>query len=345
MSYKANILELFRKAYERDHSMINPWLVNWEYQDRRVKRGVKYEEELPQDYYDFKGPEELLKWINWIKPVNKPDYFDPELVSSLAQKSENFDKKIDSFFNLGLDFSDYKETIGKYNAQDYILANAYPMPGPKKGRRVLDFGAGYGRQVNIWSQNGDEDLVFVGMDAIPNSYCLQHCYYSQLEAPVYEYADNPDGFELDENSKGVYHIPTWRFDLIPDNYFDAILVVQVLPELNSKLVQYLAKEFKRVVKDTGFVYIRDHDTKWRPGHSLDNNQVLRDEGFILEYRPYIKDDVDLHGIPRIWKKKVAGIEMDYEITFKQRLHEAWIQFDAKTNGKVKKVIKTLLGKK
>lgn len=345
MSYKANILELFRKVYERDHSMIKSWLVNWEYQVRRIKRGVKYEDELPQDYYDFKGPEELLKWINWLKPVNKPDYFDQELVNELAVKSELFDKKVDEFFELGLEFSDYKETVGKYNAQDFILANAYPMLGPKKGRKVLDFGAGYGRQVNLWSQTGDEDLCFVGMDAIPNSYCLQHCYYSQLDMPFTEYAEDPDSFKLDADSKGIYHIPTWRFDLVPDNYFDAILVVQVLPELNAKLVKHLAKEFKRVIKDTGVLYIRDHDLKWRPGHSLNNNKVLEDEGFVLEFRPHVKDDVDLHGIPRIWRKRNPDIEVHEDITVKQRLHEAWIKFDTTTNGKVKKMIKSLMGKK
>ena len=342
--YRENILQLFREAYLKDKKFIKKWMVNWEYHDKRINRGVKYSDELPQEYYDYTGPKEITKWMNWIKGAKKPHFFDQKMVDDLSRKSRAYDEKLMSQFKLQYDFSDYNQFIGNYNAQDYILANAYPMQRPQTGERILDFGAGYGRQVNLWSQNGDEKQVYIGMDAIPKSYCLQHLYYSQADKPFFEYAANPDMQKLNAESNGVYHLPTWRFDLIPDNYLDVVLVIQVLPELNADLVKYSIRQFKRVLKDTGILLIRDHDLQWRPGHTLNTNKVLQEEGFVLEYHPHVKDKVDLHGIPRIWRKRNKDIQRQLKISLRQRMDEWIINFDSRTKGKVKKTLKKILGK-
>lgn len=339
MSYKENIFDLFKEAHKADKKQyIKDWMVNWAYQDKLIQRNIKYDDELPEDFYTYNGPQDLLGWYNWQKSV-KPDYFDPNRINDLIAKSRKYDSELISKYQLDFDYKYYDQCIGRNNAEDYILANFYPMQGPSKGKRVLDFGAGYGRQANLWTQEEDEELVFVAVDAIPKSYCLQHLYYSNSDRPLTEYAVEREKFKLDEHSKGIYHLPTWRFDLIPDNYFDRIVVVQVLHELNEPLTKYVLNQFKRILKDTGVLYLRDHMNTWRPTHTLDVDNYLKNNGFTLEFQPHIEDKKDLHGIPRMWRKTNPKVLEQKKISFKQRFYEFKVNVDAKTGGQLKKLFK------
>jgi ubiquinone/menaquinone biosynthesis C-methylase UbiE len=344
MSYQENIFELFKAAHQKDETQfIKNWMVNWSYQDKRTKRQVDYKGDLPEDFYTYDGPNDILQWYNWQKVV-KPDYFDEDRVNYLIQKSRDFDSNIISKYNLDFNYEFYDQCIARNNAQDYILANFYPMQGVKKGKKILDFGAGYGRQANLWTQEEDEDLVFVAVDAIPKSYCLQHLYYSNSNRELHDYVVEKENFKLDEKSKGIYHLPTWRFDLIPDNYFDKIIVVQVLQELNEPLVKYVLNQFKRILKDTGVLYIRDHMNAWRPTHNLDVDSYLSNNGFILEFKPHIVDKKDLHGIPRMWRKLNPEVIEQEKISVNQRLQEMRENIDATTGGRIKKIINKVKGK-
>ncbi|RMG39427.1 MAG: hypothetical protein D6719_13360, partial [Candidatus Dadabacteria bacterium] len=227
MRYVENIFELFKAAYDRDTPEYNkPWISSWPYQEHAGPKPENAEKNLPVDFFTFNGPKEFIPWFNWsLSP--KPDYFPSSLVEPLIQKSNDFDSKLLKTFGLQYDLEKHRDAIARNNAQDYILMNAYPMPGPQVGKRILDFGAGNGRQANLLSQLEDEQLVYIGVDAIPKSYCLQHLYYSVTDRPFYDYVVDPTSTVLDDNSRGIYHLPTWRFDLIPDNYVDKIVTVQV----------------------------------------------------------------------------------------------------------------------
>lgn len=339
MSEAPAIYTQFRKAYEADQAaFIKKWMVSWEYQDRRTRRKVNYSGGLPQNFYEFNGLEDFAVWFNWTEYEPKPNFFPWELVGDLARKSREFDERVFAEYGIDVDMKGYEKDLGVYNAQDYLFANFYPSKGDSDRLNVLDFGAGYGRQANLWSQS-DKDLLYLGMDAIPLSYCLQHYYYKMTALPLHDYAEDPQGFRVDDSKRGIYHLPTWRSDLLPDNFFDRIITVQVLPELNGTLVKHMAKVFHRILKPNGALYIRDHGSSWRPGHSLDTDKVFADAGFALEYEAYLRDREDIHGIPRIWRKKDPVIEEQRRVSNKQRLKEMAINFDAATNGKVKKLLK------
>ncbi len=339
MSESPEIFRKFRAAYEADQERyIKKWLVSWEYQEKRIKRNVNYAGGLPQNFYEYNGIQDLETWFSWTEYEPKPNFFPMELVGPLAEKSRQYDEKVFSHYGLNIDMEGYDTDLGIYNGQDYIFANYYPGKNDSNRVNVLDFGAGYGRQANLWSQN-DRDLLYVAMDAIPLSYCLQNKYYQLADLPLYDYVDDRDGFKVDDEQRGIYHLPTWRADLLPDNFFDRIVVVQVLPELNATLVKHAIKIFHRVLKPHGALYIRDHGSSWRPGHTLDTDKVLRETGFALEYQAYLRDREEIHGIPRIWRKKDPVVEEQRTVSGKQKLKEMAINFDAATNGKVKRLIK------
>lgn len=339
IAYQQDILDKFKLAFQKDQKFIKDWIVTWEYQEIRKKRKVNYSEGLPEEFYTYNNPSDLIQWVNWMLNVEKANFVNSSEISEWAEKSQKFDEKIFNVINLSPDSEVYKKGIGNYNAQDFFYANLIPYPGESDPLKVLDFGAGFGRQSNLWSQI-KPDSIYVGMDAIPKSYCLQHFYYSESGNLQQEYVLNPDSFDLNNAKPGIHHLPTWRWDLLPDNYFDKILLVQVLQELNSKLVKEMIKTFHRVLKPGGSLYIRDKESQFRPAHRLDSNKLLEETGFTLEFRSHVIHKKELHGIPRIWRKTRQEVVNSQKITFNQRIKEWMLDVDAMSNGKLKPLIKS-----
>jgi len=326
-----SVLEKDRSAFTRK------WMIEWDYQKIRNKRGVQYDESLPQDFFSYKGKEDMVKWMNWFS-ASYPDYFPSELIKPLIESSIEVDKKI--LQNLGLDFnfSNYHKNIGLNNAHDFLFPNLYPVPERNKVKNVIDFGAGYGRQANLFT-NKIFDGVFVGIDAIPNSYCLQHLYYSNLGKSFTDYIDAPEKFRIEK--QGIYHLPTWRTDLLPENYFDLVMCVQVLPELNSTLVKHMMKQFHRALKPGGMLYIRDHSSVWKPAGKINVDEFLSENGFSLEFKPHIINDKDLHGIPRIWRKNDPEVIASQTMSFNSKVKQTIGDLDVFSGGLLSKTAKKL----
>ncbi len=338
ISYRQDILDLFKKTFDKDESFIDDWIVSWEYQEKRKKRKVNYGEGLPEEFYTYDNPSDIHQWVNWMLNVEKSNFLDNEQFRAWTDHCYKYDQKI--FKNTNYETSEeiYRKGLGLYNAQDYFFANLIPYPGDNDSLKVLDFGAGFGRQSNLWT-GYNKNTIYVGMDAIPKSYCLQHYYYASGGNLRQDYIVDPESFTLENAESGIHHLPTWRWDLLPDGYFDKIILVQVLQEMNSKLARKMIKTFHRVLKPGGSLYIRDNDSQFRPAHRLDTNKLISDSGFTLEYRGHLQHKRDLHGIPRIWRKTDPEVLKSQEITMKQRANELMLDIDALTKGKLKKLVK------
>ncbi len=329
----------FAEIFEKDSRFIKSWLVAWDYQLGRNKRKLKYSEELPSDFYAFNGAGDLPKWMRWFME-KYTDYLPEELTKPLVDLSLENDKQIFQKLGLEFDFPNYRQNIGINNAHDYLLPTLYPVPERNRIRNVIDFGAGYGRQANLWTSKV-KDGIFVGMDAIPNSYGLQNLYYKALGKPLYDYIDDPASFRIDPSKKGIYHLPTWRYDLLPDNTFDMVMCVQVLPELNSKLISTMMTQFHRALKPGGMVYIRDHASVWKPAGKMDVGAFLADNGFVLEFQPHLVLDGDIHGIPRIWRKIDPAVKASQVQTLELKKKQLVEDIDTLTGGRIKSVFKKL----
>ena len=316
MSYCEEILERFTGTLEWDKARYAPpWMVSWAYQDKRDRRGLKYPNENPQDFYSFGGPQDLLRWFNFQADSVKPDYFPEDLMAPLVELSRTCDEGILRQHGLFFDTGKFSEHVCRYNAQDFLLQNFYPVPVRFAIQRVLDFGAGYGRQANLWFQKRP-DVVFVGMDAIPLSYCLQHLYYSSLSRDLRDYVISSSGFAI--GGAGLYHLPTWRTDLLATSYFDMVICVQVLQELSPRLLEHMLTVFQRVLKPGGALYIRDHE-HWGAGHHRNVAYLLSRLGFVLEFKPHVQDRRDVHGIPRLWRKPDPEVQASQKAGRRHRL--------------------------
>jgi len=184
------------------------------------------------------------------------------------------------------------------NAEDYRFQDLYPRPPRWQTRRLLDFHPGLGRQVNIWCQEVP-GLVYCAMESDEAAYIAQTDYFLRTDVlPVMDYVTDPRDFLVREQA-GIYHLPTWRFDLLPPGFFDMIMCVDVLPHLSVRLLRHMLPLFHRCLATGGGLYIRD-DSDAAFDHDLD--RTLSQLGFVLEFRPYLFPGEDIHGLPRLWRK-------------------------------------------
>src|SRR5262249_25454122 len=141
------------------------------------------------------------------------------------------------------------------------------------------------------------------------------------DIPLIDYVSDPLGFAVSEQS-GIYHLPTWRMALLPDNFFDTAICVQVLPELGDRTLIYVLRQIDRTLKPGGILYIRDQDLDNRAGHRYDTEAILPHLGFDRELRGYLRDwnvrdrtaPADVLGIPRLWRKGRAERRRDFRFT-------------------------------
>ncbi len=325
----------FESVLEKDRSKyVKPYVVEWDYQKKRKKRGVKYESDLPEDFYTYKGPQEIVGWMNWFKG-EYPSFYKKEVIDPLYEQSLQNVKAILKKLDVIYDFANYKN-VGLNNAHDFFIPQSYPVPAEFEIKTVLDFGAGYGRQANLWWPHIKGKGNFIAVDAIPMSYGLQNSYYRSIKPDFKDYIENPDSFKIDTKGSDLYHVPTWRLDLIPDNSVDLILCVQVLPELGKQLIHYIFEQFQRILKPGGAFYIRDLNYMYKTIGAIDIDKSLINTGFTLEYKAFIEHNKHLHGIPKIWRKNIDSITNLQKNSLAQKKRYLLEDIDALTGGILKK---------
>jgi SAM-dependent methyltransferase len=338
-----NPAQLFDKALQQDRRYLRRWMVDWKYQRIRSRQKKRYADGVISDFFDFKGVQEISGWMNWFTE-DYPDYIGLERLGPLIAESRKLDTKVLERLGVKHDYTHYDLRVGINNAHDFLLPQSYPVPDRRKIKRVVDFGAGYGRQANLWTSQ-IPDVTYIGVDAIVSSYSLQHLYYKAISPGLTDYIENPSSFRIDFGKGGLFHLPTWRLDLIPDNSIDMVMCVQVLPELNDRLAEHILNQFHRILKPGGMFYVRDHAYTWKPSGAFDVEKHLQETGFTLEFRAHIVNNKDLHGVPRIWRKDDPEVIASQTMSAKQRRAQQIENLDTFTGGLLRKVYSRFKGKK
>jgi SAM-dependent methyltransferase len=289
---------------------IPSWNSQWFFFDRKIARG----EGANYNFYGFDGPDHLVKFFNWLAPMKFHHYLDTDRIGALSEISLQRDKDVSR--GLGIKIAEQALTnVALYNAQDYCFQRLYPVPDRQTPRRILEIGSGHGRLANLLFGASDTNTeFFVSLDAIPAPYLTQRLYYRALGLRVFDYVfDAPGAQALDLANMArefdILHLPTWRIDLLPDNWFDMISCIQVLKELPPELVINLLPHFWRALKPGGALYIRDHLQFHNP-NQLPHEELLRANGFVMEYCPHVVDRRDVWGIPRIYRKLDPAVYLD-----------------------------------
>ncbi|MEO0983322.1 MAG: class I SAM-dependent methyltransferase [Pseudomonadota bacterium] len=305
-------LELFQQIAERDRSYMEgrEFLARWLFADKLAAQNRRGE----MNFFGFDGPAHVWKFFTWIMNFNYPDFLEPDRVEALMKLSAERDQAVLAKTG-GPAFEDKVLNVGRYNAQDFLLQRAYPVRDDRRVRRLLDFGGGHGRMANLSSGAPESDVVSMTVvDGIPGPYLTQRAYYRALGLSLYDYLDMDAGaFDMAEGleSSQIVHLPTWRMDLLPDDHYDMVCTVQVLKELPRQLAVHAIGEFARVLKPGGALYIRDHEQFHNP-NQLPMDRIIQAAGFVLEFAPHVHDRVDVHGLPRIWRKMDPSLYLNHE---------------------------------
>lgn len=285
----------------------------WLFADRLAARGVRAEMSFSQ----YIGHEHLKRFFMWHNAAKFPDFFNQQEIDELVEASRSVDRKLFEHYNISI-ANEIIEKIARYNAQDFLLSHAYPVPDRQKVKVSLDFGAGHGRLANLgfFAPDPKQKLqTYIAVDAIPSTYFSQLAYFRGIGLSVWEYLEQDvrtvtsDAVRDAIENHDVVHLPTWRFDLIPSASVDMAYAVQVLKELPGSIVPWVIKEIARVVKPQGAFYIRDHLQFHNPNH-MPMEQILQSCGFTIEFSPMLKDRSDIHGLPRVWRSFDSSLYTD-----------------------------------
>lgn len=269
--------------------------------------------EITPELHSWTGISDILRWISHIE-IEFADLSRTRWTLPYGAAERSLLERSAAFNDLVL-----KELFGEqqvphqnldfYNMTDWVLQHAYPRPVDDRLERILDFGAGFGRQAALWLTSG-KPTVYVAMDAVELPYVAQAHYLSGSEFPLIEYLDEPDQFRIaDGTTAQAFHLPAWRYDLLPSGFFDMVACVQVLPEIREDVLFHSLALFRRILRPGGYLYIRDHapqDTwspgAWMPGHAQIVPALLPSFGFRHEFAPQWRDGHDVHGLPQIWRR-------------------------------------------
>lgn len=251
----------------------------------------------------YDGPEQLRRWFAWAEPFDFPDWFltdDDPLVTGIA------DRDAACLDRLGLaPVGDVLGRFARYTAQDDLLRRAYPVPDRLRPRVAIDLGPGNGRLANPLLRGEAPVDTLVAVEGIAGPYLTQRAYYAGLGLRVADYLDaaDPDGFDVAALAEDhdVVHLPTWRLDAVPDGSVDLVCAVQVLRELPQTTVRFVLGHLRRVVRPGGALYVRDHPAT-HDLTGLPTDELVTEHGFALEFAPQVRDRVDIHGLPRLWRR-------------------------------------------
>lgn len=299
--------ELFAYVLARDGQRFDDidYKSSWLSADRLRARGQRNE----MGFHAFESSAHIKKFFNWLRSTKLVDPLPADAKRPLCEKSTENDKRVCDYFHLDIP-TDAIENVARYNAQDYLYQRIYPMPEDCSIRTILDFGAGHGRMANLALLGPsvlDRASTYIAVEGISSTYFTQHFYWKALGLKVWDYMEaiGPDLNEIEMqkimSQHDVIHIPTWRLDLLPENSVDMVTCVQVLKEPPGILLPHIPNEFPRICKDRDAIYIRDHIQFHNPNH-MPIDAMIQASGFTLEFSPQLKDRVEIHGLPRIWRK-------------------------------------------
>lgn len=155
-----------------------------------------------------------------------------------------------------------KKTIGDYSkiASDFDRTRGFPWQimqefakFVKPKDNVLDFGCGGGRLLDSLNI---EEIVYKGVDPVPEFVGIAKQKYQDVTAFDQSARGRATKIKRSIEFKTMdFDVDNFKLDF-PDKYFDHIFSIAVFHHLPSKSLRSdILKEFKRVLKDDGRIYL------------------------------------------------------------------------------------------
>jgi SAM-dependent methyltransferase len=222
------------------------------------------------------------------------------------------------------EFESYIKSTSSVKVQDYCALRTFC--DLKDGVSHLDIGPGLGANAiySLWGLNS----TYYSLEAFPQSYSVQRLFLRAILGGEPSYLDlvECENFGLshsemqsqlnDAENYRVKHVPSWHFNLVDIGSVDLVTSTWVLNEVTPAGITWLLWNTDRVLRPDGYFYIRDSGKRKPNRHDLDYDLALLEMGYEKVGFLDIRNRVDMHGIPRAYRKKRDRL-VEFEALFEQ----------------------------
>jgi len=258
-------------------------------------------------------------------------YITPDAIRSsdhdemLANIRSELGKVIECLFPYAVldDLGMYLDSTASVKAQDYSAIKSWTNDIPDTPVHI-DIGPGLGANA-IYSRIG-LNAQYTAIESYPISYEVQRRFLRAIigrEGLVFDCVDAEClGLSIDalcaevelSDKYTARIIPSWHFNLVPNLSADLFSATWVLNEITAAGICWILFHVSRILKEGGYFYIRDSGLLKPMRHNLNYDEALLELGFEQINRANVVNRVDMHGIPRIFRK-YKNIELDFKAIY------------------------------
>lgn len=257
------------------------------------------------------------------EPIRPPD-FEKDLATIRTALSSSFNAFVPFATAADIDFEDYIESTATVKAQDCGFIKTFLKDLPETPTQ-FDIGPGLG--ANALYSTLCLNSKYISGDANPHSLTAQRLFFRQVASAPGRFFDTIDAETLQispqdiranlhiPNKFDIAQVPTWNLDFLEPQSIDLVSATWVLNEVNPAGIAWLLYHSDRMLREGGYFYIRDSNKLKPLRHSLDYDKALQNLGYQLVEKLEIKNRIDMHGIPRAYRKIAPSTCSSFEAFF------------------------------
>ncbi|MDP7425179.1 MAG: hypothetical protein QF394_07145 [Rhodospirillales bacterium] len=276
----------------------------------KAQSSFGYHIDVDNLWESYRSGEDLVRWfgihsthIHQFQEIIEDLGYLTKTEWKFAEEFANFYDQLTRIFTTTGFRSDLKFDLAETLFDWRVILKFVELPA-----RILDFGAGGGRQ-NVSSFLHHRENQYTSVESTLNAYTVQNQVQALINiiAPEIQTVDFLDyqtsGLKFPNiastNQGGCFHLPAWlTSDLLPEKFFDLILACHVHNELSQDDFMRLIALVSLGLSENGIFYIRS-------------------ELGVYDTRDFM-DSVDLHGIDiveELAKNDIIPIYSTYECAF------------------------------
>jgi len=226
-------------------------------------------------------PNALLYWLSGTWKSVEPKYHPERLLEHQIKNNESlfmdiinhYQKRVEDIYP-NISFEKYRNEISvaiSHSILDYSFVKAMT-----DSRRILDYSAGYGRNLPLFSRN--PNYLYVAAEAIPATMASfavfnDGAFRNRLLQPI------TDG-DVSGGTEPMYTTVD-NLDRLSAGVFCCGMLVWCFSEMDESSASSAIDRLRKLIRPYGYIYVRDLPEPI--SHNIDLEPALLERGFRLEY--------------------------------------------------------------
>ena len=136
---------------------------------------------------------------------------------------------------------------------DLSLVTSFFEGAPHERIAICEVGGGYGRLAEVFLETHRSRVHYVMIDAVPGSLMYAY-YYLKSQFPELKIGSFYAG-DVYDSSYDCYILPSWRTNVLRDDFFDICLNIESMQEMQQHHVDFYLGLFDRLTVSGGGIYL------------------------------------------------------------------------------------------